>query len=416
MATSQDIFDFDNDIVNPEVYADEVRLHGLFASLRHSCPVRWSEPRDYAPFWAITKYDDIREIERQPALFINGVRNRIQTAVEEEKVRRTTGGRPLMRTIPTMDNPDHRKYRALTQPWFQPASLRRLEPQIAVLASEYVDRMRDAGGQCDFVKLVSVWFPLRVIMLILGVPPSDGEMLHRLTLQLFSPHDPDAARETDGHAVAEAGAEFFTYFRALLQERRNSPREDLATVIANARIDDQAINELDALAYCVSITAAGHETTAGAIAGGIHALSVHPAQYAKLRANLDLLGSGVEEILRWTSPVRSMMRTATQDYVLRSQRIEAGQSVLMLYPSANRDESVFGDPGTFDLERSPNPHVAFGFGNHICLGLLLARMEMLALLREIATRVEVLELASEPIWVQANFLGGVKRLSLRYRM
>jgi cytochrome P450 len=353
------------------------------------------------------------EVERQSAQFIVGPRNRLVTIEEEERVTAKTGGKPLMRTLPTMDDPDHRKYRNVARRWFQPGSLRALEPELAKLSKEYVDRIQEADGEIDFVREISVWYPLRVIMLILGVPEQDGEMMHRLTSQLFSPHDPDTARRTDGHAIAEAGAELFAYYKSLLEARKTSPRDDLASEIANAKIDDAPIPDHEALSYCVSITAAGHETTAGAIAGGIDALAANPGQYRLLRSKPDLVAKAVEEILRYVSPVRSFIRVAVDDYELRGRQIEAGQSVMMIYPSANRDEDVFEHPNVFDIERANNEHIAFGFGPHVCIGLALARLEMKHFLMEFASRVEQMELTQPTTWVKTNFLGGPKSMKLK---
>ncbi|WGD50062.1 cytochrome P450 [Bradyrhizobium sp. CB1650] len=401
-----------DDIIDPVLYSDEGRLHRMLSELRHTDPVRWTEPSNYRPFWALTKHADVMEVERQSSQFIVGPRNRLVTVEEEERVKAKTGGKPLMRTLPTMDDPDHRKYRNVSRRWFQPGSLQALELQLASLSKEYVDLMEAANGEIDFVRQVSVWFPLRVIMLILGLPEQDAEMMHRLTSQLFSPHDPDTARQTDGHAIAEAGAELFAYYRDVLEERRKNPRGDLASEIANATVDDAPINDHEALSYFVSITAAGHETTAGAIAGGIHALSASPDQYKLLRSNPNLLAKAVEEILRYVSPVRSFMRVAVNDYELRGQRIRGGQSVLMIYPSANRDEEVFEDPHAFNIERSSNEHIAFGFGPHVCIGLALARLEMKHFLKEFVTRINHVELAQPTIWVKNNFLGGPKRMKV----
>jgi cytochrome P450 len=403
----------DDDIVDPGLYADEGRLHSMLSELRHTDPVRWTEPSDYRPFWALSKHADVMEVERQSSQFIVGPRNRLVTLEEEQRVRAKTGGKPLMRTLPTMDDPDHRKYRNVTRRWFQPGSLQALEPKLAALAKEYVDLLQAADGEVDFVKQVSVWFPLRVIMLILGLPEQDAEMMHRLTGQLFSPHDPDTARQTDGHAIAEAGAELFAYYRDVLQERRKNPRDDLASEIANATIDDAPINDHEALSYCVSITAAGHETTAGAIAGGIHALSANSGQYRLLRSKPHLLVKTIEEILRYVSPVRTFIRVAVNDYELRGKQIRAGQSVMMMYPSANRDEDVFDNPHAFNIERANNEHIAFGFGPHVCIGLALARLEMKHFLKEFATRIGQVELAEPTTWIKNNFLGGPKRMHVK---
>jgi cytochrome P450 len=402
-----------DDVVDPARYADEARLHQMLSELRRTEPVRWTAPSNYQPFWALTKHADIMEVERQSSQFIVGPRNRLKTIDEEQRVRAKTGGNALMRTLPTMDDPDHRKYRNVTRRWFQPGSLKALEPRLAALAKEYVDLIQESGGEIDFVKKVSVWFPLRVIMLILGMPEKDGEMMHRLTGQLFSPDDPDIARQTEGHAIAEAGAELFAYFKDLLEDRRKYPRDDLASEIANSKIDDAPINDHEALSYCVSIMAAGHETTAGAIAGGIHALSANPEQFGLLRSNPALVIKTVEEVLRYVSPVRTFIRVAVDDCEIRGKKIEAGQSVMMIYPSANRDEDIFEDPQAFNIQRVNNEHIAFGFGPHVCIGLALARLEMKHFLAEFASRIGRVELTQPATCVKNNFLGGPKSMRVK---
>jgi cytochrome P450 len=403
----------DDDVVSPDIYADEKRFHGMLAQLRQEAPVRWTAPAHYRPFWALTRYADIQEIERAPAQFIVGSRNRLQTIEEEERVRAKTGGKPLMRTLPTMDDPDHKKYRLVTRNWFMPANLRKLEPQLIALAKEYVDALEEAGGEVEFVNDISLWIPLRVIMLILGIPQGDGVLMHRLTGQVFGPLDPATARDSGGHAIAEATAELFAYFAALLAARRKDPRGDLASVIANARIDDEPIGDHEALSYCVTITAAGHETTASSMAGGLHALIGEPDQYAALRAQPQLLPGAIDEIFRYVSPVRSFIRVAVNDYQLRDHMIRAGDSVLLLYPSANRDEAVFEEPHQFNFNRAKNAHVAFGFGPHMCLGHFLARLELKHFYTEFLSRVTRVQSAGEPAWLRANFLGGPKSLPVK---
>lgn len=402
-----------DDILSPDIYADETTLHEMFARLRADEPVRWTTPSHYRPFWAISKYADIQSIEREPARFIASKRNRVMTIQEEARVAAQTGGKPLMHTLPTMDDPDHRKYRGITRAWFLPNNLKRLEPQIKLIVSEYLDQLEAGKDGIEFVNQIGLRIPLRVIMLILGIPKEDGERMHRLTGQLFSPLDPDTARESDGHAIAEAGQELFDYFKVLLRKRREAPQEDLASTIANAEIDGQPINEHEALSYCVTITAAGHETTASSISGGLHCFIEHPDQYTLLREQPMLLNSAVDEIFRYVSPVRNFIRTAVADQELRGQTIRAGDSVLMLYPSANRDEEVFDVPQSFRITRTKNPHIAFGFGPHMCLGHLLARMELKEFFSQFVQRVKHAELIGKPAWFRANFLGGLKDMRVR---
>ena len=210
--------------------------------------------------------------------------------------------------------------------------------------------------------------------------------------------------------------EFFRYFTALSAERRKNPMDDLATVIANAQIDSKPIGDFEAKSYYFIIATAGHDTTSSTVAGGLLALMQNPSELAKLRSNLDLLPGAVEEMLRWVTPVKHFFRTATENYVLRGKQIKPGDSLMMCYPSANRDEDMFEDPFSFRIDRTPNKHLAFGHGAHLCLGLHLARMEMKALYRELLLRLDSLDLAGEPAWVQANVVSGLKRLPIRYAM
>lgn len=403
----------DDDIVSPDLYADEHAFHAMLETLRRDTPVRWTAPTAYRPFWAITRHADIMEIERKPDLFRAGPRNRLITIEEEERTLAATGSSKITRSLPTMDNPEHSKYRAVTQSWFRPANLQKLDAQIVGIVDEYIDRIVAAEEPLDIVRDVSVWIPLRVIMLILGVPRDDAAMMHRLTGELFSPHDPDLKRKADANATAGARQEFFAYYTRLLEKRRAEPNDDLLSVIANATIDEEPIGQLEALSYCVSITAAGHDTTASSIAGGLHAFAADPDQYRLLREKPELIDGAVDEILRHVSPVRSFMRVAEEDYAMRGQTIKAGDAVLLLYPSANRDEDLFEDPHRFRIDRGRSPHLAFGAGPHMCLGMLLARKEIGCFFSRLIERIASLELAGEPRWLKANFLGGLKTLPLK---
>src|SRR5262249_36968380 len=202
----------------------------------------------------------------------------------------------------------------------------------------------------------------------------------------------------------------------LSAERRKNPTEDLATVIANAEIDGKPISEYDAMSYYLIVATAGHDTTSSTVAGGLLALMENPSELAKLRANPDLMSSAIEEMLRWVTPVKHFFRTATEDYVLRGQQIKAGHSLMMCYLSANRDEEIFDDPFSFHIDRSPNKHLAFGHGAHLCLGMHLARMEMKALYQELLARIHTFELSGTPAWVAASLVSGLKTLPIRYAM
>ena len=408
----------DNEMVDPRTFGKENRLHEIYSELRREDPVHWTEPDEYRPFWAVTKHADILEIERQSDIFLNDPRTTLLTRQQEADVLEFTGGSHIaIRSLVQMDNPDHRVLRALTQSWFMPPNLKKMDGALASLSKEFVDKMEGLGGECDFVTDVAVWYPLRVIMNILGVPREDEPLMLKLTQELFGSSAPDMQRE-DKQAMFDSNVitDFFNYFTKMTEDRRANPTDDVASVIANATVHGEPINHIDAMGYYIIVATAGHDTTSSSTAGLLLALLQNPDQMAKLKADLSLLPGAIEEAIRWVTPVKHFFRTATQDYELRGKKIKKGDSLLMCYPSANRDEDVFENPFTFDIERKPNKHAAFGHGAHLCLGMHLARMEIKALFSELLPRLDHVELAGEPSWVQANFVSGLKHLPIRYQM
>ena len=412
-------------VVDPKAHADPARLNAAFAWLRQNEPVARAELPDFDPFYLVTKHADILEVSRDNSLFPYG--DFPSTLAPRQAVQRgreaRAAGRPLLYTLVQMDEPDHMKYRALTQAWFMPQNIRRLEGRIRELAREAVARMEALGGECDFVDEVALHFPLRVILEILGVPREDEPRMLKLTQELFGATDPDLRRE-GGDETPEARQlivqatmmDFFNYFTALTEDRRARPREDVASTIANATIDGQLISTFDAMSYYLIIATAGHDTTSSSTAGAMWALAERPAELAKVRANRALIPGLVDESIRWTTPVRHFMRSAAADTILRGKAIAKGEWLMLCYPSGNRDEEVFEDPYEFRVDRSPNRHLAFGYGAHLCLGQHLAKMEMRILWEELLPRLKSVELAGEPKLSEANFVNGPKALPIRYAL
>jgi cytochrome P450 len=398
---------------DPAAYADDQRFHAACALLRRDDPVHRVEADGFNPFYAVTKHEDVMEIARQADRWLNAPRPLLGNV---EADARMSGDDIPVRTLIQMDAPDHPVYRRMTAEWFKPKSISRLDGRLAELSKRYVDRLAELGGTCDFVTDVAVHYPLYVIMSLLGVPEADFPRMLQLTQELFGAADPEMARGTDMKDQEQTLLEFFEYFQALIEDRRATPRDDLASVIANAEVDGEPIGILEAIGYYVLIATAGHDTTSSSIAGGLHALLDFPDQLKRLLADPSLVPTAVDEMIRWVSPVKQFMRTATDDYELRGVRIAAGESVLLSYPSANRDEDVFEHADRFDVGRDPNRHVGFGFGAHYCLGASLARMEGRALYAELVPRLRSVELAGEPAYVETLFVGGPKRLPIRYEM
>ncbi len=396
-------------LADPAAFADDKTLQASLALLRREAPVHLVSPEGFNPFWAITRHADILEIERQNHLFTNSPRSVLADAKVDEFSQSPEG--QILRTLIHMDDPDHADYRNLTKDWWQPKSLRRLEARLEELAKTYVDRMRAQGATCDFVTEVAMGFPLQVIMSILGVPEQDEHRMLKLTQELFGSTDPDMKRD-DGANPMVTLMEFAQYFNQLTEDRRQKPTEDLASVIANGEIGGCPLGGVETASYYTIIATAGHDTTSSAISGGVLALVENPEAREALRSGDANLDHAVDEIIRWTTPVKHFMRTAQEDYELRGVKIRQGEALLLSYPSGNRDEEVFEDPFRFDITRHPNPHLAFGFGAHYCLGAKLARMEIRAILTELLPRIRSVELNGEPALVEANFVSGLKRLPL----
>ncbi|HEY5105658.1 MAG TPA: cytochrome P450 [Caulobacteraceae bacterium] len=413
-------------VISPKAYAEDAPVHAAFRWLRENNPLGMARLEGFSPFWVVTKHADILEISRQNELFASGARATTFTSIDgDAQVRKLTGGSPhLVRTLVQMDAPDHAKYRILTQAWFLPQNIRALEDRIRQIARAHVDHMASLGGECDFVRDVALTYPLRVIMEIMGVAAADEPRMLKLTQELFGAADPELNRSqsADGERSDGIGdlqaviADFFAYFKQITDDRKAHPRGDVASVIANGLVDGAPINDFEAMSYYVIIATAGHDTTSSSTAGAIWGLCQFPAAFAAVKADLSLIPGLVDESIRWVTPVKHFMRSATADTRLRGRDIAKGDWLMLCYPSGNRDEEVFDEPDAFDPGRSPNRHLAFGYGAHLCLGQHLAKLEMRILWEEMLPRLTSLEFAGEPTRAEASFVGGPKRLPIRYTM
>lgn len=413
-------------IVDPRAYQDGGRIDDAFSWLRREAPLAQVQPEGFDPFWAVTRHADIQTVERQNELFHNGDRSTVVTTIEgDRKVREMTGGSPhLVRSLVQMDNPDHFAYRRLTQGWFLPQNIRGLEDRIRQIARGFIDGMAARDGHCDFARDVAFLYPLHVIMEVLGVPEIDEPRMLKLTQELFGSADPDLNRTGSTSSDVDTGLaslqgtimDFMTYFNAMTEDRRRNPRQDLASVIANGQVNGQPLGHLEAMSYYIIAATAGHDTTSNTTAGGLWALAENPDQFARLKADPSLIPGHVDESIRWVTPVKHFMRSATDDTELAGQKIAKGDWMMLCYPSGNRDEAVFQDPFRYDVGRTPNKHVAFGYGAHVCLGQHLAKMEMRVLWEELLPRLESVELDGTPTRALANFVCGPKSVPIRYKM
>ena len=409
------------DLINASAYGQNGVPHELWTHLRKESPVYWYAQRGHTPFWAITKHEDIMEISSQPDIFSNEAGGiivlneaQIQSFIEGGS------GSPLaqMKTIITMDPPEHRSYRKVASGYFTPRGVTNLDEIVKSSAAAIFDELPDEG-EVDFIETIAQKHPLRVLATILGINEEQEERLLVITQELFGGEDPDMQRQGEDREAArkELGMEFYMLFDEIIKDRRACPRDDLATMLANAELSDGCpLGQLETLGYYLIVFTAGHDTTRNALSGAISAFLDHPDQFERLRQDPSLSKSAVDEIVRWTTPVNYMKRQAVQDYELRGQNIKAGEELALFYCSANRDEDVFEDPFTFDIGRSPNRHLGFGWAEHYCLGAHLAKASMKALTEEMVRRIEWMEPNGERTFISSNFVVGLKTLPVKYKL
>ena len=413
--------DFDpHDLITPRNYGVDGQPHDVWTQLRRESPVHYVETETHPPFYAITRHADIMDISNKPNIFSNSqgpfLMDNYQTAARMD----APENRPQMRTIIEMDPPEHREYRKVASGFFTPRSIHRLDEIVADCARQMIDKLGDEG-ETDFVEAISQRHPLRVLGTILGIEPDDEELLLELTQQLFAADDPDLQREAANREEASAAlfADFGAMFTRIIADRRENPRDDLASLLANAKMENgEPMPPMELAGYFLIVFTAGHDTTRNAISGGIQALLENPDQLAYLCANPteEVAKRAVEEVVRWTSPVNYMKRVLLEDVELHGKKLRRGENLIMYYGSANRDDTVFDEPFKFDITRHPNRHLGFGTGEHFCLGAHVARLSQRALYLELANRVELFEPAGDPSHIEASFVCGLKTLPVRYKI
>jgi len=376
-------------VLDPDFWLDP---YPSFAQLRAEAPVLW---HDEAQLWTIARHDDVMRISRDPAAFCSG-----QGVLPADRDRDVDTASSIL----FLDPPDHQRHRKLVSPAFTPRRISALEARVRELARELLDDI-DSDGPVDFPPAVAEPLPMLVIAEMLGVPVEDRDRF-----KIWSDAMIEAATEPKEDTYNLA-AELWEYFEKIIEQRRARPSDDLVSVIAHAEVDDVPLTNAELNGFCMTLLVAGNETTRNLITGGVEALARYPEQMQRLVEDRSLIPTAVEEMLRWVTPVMNFARTATTDVELRGQRVEAGQMVFMLYGSANRDPDPFGPSAdTFDVGRQPNPHVAFGFGEHFCMGASLARLEARVLFDELFQRFSTIELAGDPERLRSSLMRGLVHL------
>jgi cytochrome P450 len=414
--------DISNTLVDPKAYADG-RVHEAFRWLRANNPLGRATPDGYEPFWVVTKHADIMEVGSQNRIYANGEKQIILT--NEEDARRMYEMRESgqsSRNLIQMDPPEHGLYRMLTQNWFMPGNVKKLEAQIRETARRDVAKFLATGGKCEFVSEIALGYPLHIIMNILGVPEQDEPMMLKLTQQIFSPNhaggegEEALTPEQKRDMLQAAVIEFHQYFSKLSADREQNPTSDLATVIANAEIKGEPIPLAKKIGYYILVATAGHDTTSNGTAGVMLALCQNPHVFDQVKADPSRIPALIEEAIRWVTPVKHFMRSATEDTVLHGRNIAKGDLLMLSYASGNRDEDVFEDPYTFRIDRAANKHIAFGHGAHVCLGQFLARMEMRILMEELLPHLKSVSLDGEPKLSPVNFISGPESIPLKFEV
>lgn len=404
------------DIANPKAYADPKKLDELFIRLRRDNPVVWVEPKGFQPFWAITKFADIKEILLNPRVFKSNPQPLLQPKASEDERMKKYGRPSVVQTLIHMDPPNHQKYRDVAQSWIKQENFVKFKDSIRTNAKEYVNSLISFGGECEFVSTFAKVYPLRNIMMLLGLPRTDEEYLVGLTDRIFFPDDPIIAQKYSGDVQGEAQEEMKQYFKKIIEDRRSNPKDDMLTLAANAKIDGQPIPELELLSILVSFATAGHDTTAGVIAGSVLAFAQYPEVLQQIKNNLTLIPTAVEEMIRWVAPARNAARTAAEDYEIRGHKIKAGQRVVLCLYSACRDEEQINDPFKIQVDRKPNNHLAFGFGSHTCLGQHFSRFETTIFFEELIPRLEWVQLNGEYTYTQALQVSRLRILPIKYKL
>ncbi len=400
------------DVSNPDSFRDGFP-HEYFRQLRREAPVYWHEGEHQSPdlrvprgpgYWVISKYEDIKYVSKNPQLFSSTPSVVIQDPIP---------GRDSM--IPPsmigMDPPEHARYRKLVSRGFTPREIGVQEPRHQAIVQSILDRVA-AKGECDFVTDIAAELPLRVICEFLGVPQEDRHRVFEWSNRILGGEDPEYALPPD--EARQVAIDMFVYANGLAEQRRDAPRGDLISAMLKGNVHGEQLTIPEFDSFFILLSVAGNETTRNLISHGMLLLLDHPEARERLIADPSLVPQAVEEMLRFRPPVMYFRRTATRDTEIRGQAIKAGEKLSLWYPSANRDEDVFDEPDRFDIDRSPNDHLAFGIGEHFCLGAHLARMELRIMFDHLLRRFADLERTGPVEYLRSHFIDGVKHMPVAF--
>lgn len=380
--------------------------HEWLDRLRTQDPVHWHPESDGRGFWALTRHEDVRRVSTAPLEFSSYLGGPTRKDATEESLAQ------VRMVIIGMDPPEHRTFRSIVSKAFTPKMISRLESSLRAETARVVGELRDRD-RCDFVNDVAARIPMWSISELMGVPEADRYRLYELSHALIDDQDPEIAPTPE--TSMEASVEIFGYANEMAARERANPTGSLTSALLEAEVDGRKLDDMEYVLFFMFLIVAGNETTRTASSQGLRALIEHPDEFARLRADRSLVPSAVEEMLRWEPPIHHFRRTATADLAIGDQRIAEGDKVLMWYPGVNRDPAVFDDPHTFRIDRTPNPQLSFGVGEHFCLGANLARLSLRLLFAELIDAVDDIELAAPPRRLHSNLINGIKEMQIRYQ-
>ena len=388
------------DFYNAETF-DDGPPFDIFKELRENDPVYWNSQKEGTGFWVITRYDDVVATSSDYESYLSGHGVFIDESV---------GGSELM--MVNMDAPKHSGLRDLVNKGFTPKMIRRMEPHVRDIAATIIDNVIKKG-ECDFVVDIAAELPLQVIAELIGIPQEDRHQIFQWSNQMIAVGDPEYSPDMD--TATKAAAEIFAYCNELTAEKRENPKDDLLTVLLNADVDGEKLEDMELNMFFLLLAVAGNETTRNLIGGGMLAFFENPDQWERLKDDSSLMPTAVEEMLRWVSPIMYFRRTASKATEIHGQKIKEGDKVTLWYGSANRDPDAFENPDSFDVGRDPNPHVALGSGGpHFCLGASLARLEIRLMFEEITKRLPDIRLAGEVSLLHSFFVNGFRHIPVTF--
>ena len=380
--------------------------HAWLAHLRRHDPVHWQDEAGGPGFWAVTKYHDCVTVNRDYERFSSAARGTMPFEMPDEDIAQ----QGLM--MLNMDPPLHTRYRRLVNKGFTPRIVRDLEQSIHDATDAIIDQVIEKG-EADFVTDISAELPLQVIAELLGVPADDRHRMFEWSNRMVGNEDPEYQLEAE--MALHAAMELYASAAELFARKRIDPHADLMSVLTTVEVEGEQLSEMELELFFLLLTVAGNETTRNLMSGAMHAFFQHPEQWERLLADRTLLPTAVDEMLRFVSPVMNFRRTAMGDATLSGTEIKEGDKVVFFHASANRDEDVFDDPDTFDIGRSPNPHIAFGGGGpHFCLGTNLARMEIRVMYEHLLDRMPDIRQDGDVRRLQSQFINGVKHLPVAF--